>query len=558
MPRVPHRRLLLATVAFAALGAAGCTSPTSGQLLLADTPDPQGGATDIAIYAVDPGDAADQDSLLTSNALSPLEITTTVGDGQVWINSLGRTWDGSVLLAYGQGDSSVVSAGTPGEEQSELARSTTARTTVLRRGTYVQTAEGCQLATSTTAVDQVGTGNCAISLDERWVVSWPLDGQGLTVRDLRDDSTETIDDLQVGNAGVLSADGRVLAVTRVADGFQAVVIDAGSGDEIGRTETYDFLDLTAIGADADGFVLQASVGGETQLLYVDTDAKVTTIDRGFYLVPVVNGAEVTYLRYNEDLATSSVRRWAPGGDEPEELLTGYVGAGSPDGEHVLVSRETAEGTELWREEHGSGEMHLALTLEREGDDPDPTSGTSTGIGVSQMLVRGSMVYLQVNGASTSSFVRIDMVGDHSDVPVSGERQLLFESLDIDGTALLTRGGGTDTDPVEDILVVRPHDDEPTLRATIGRSAANLIHDGTIYLTDTTDPARVTVRSVRATGKDDELEELYVDKQVAGATWPQWGGATRSLFVTPRLLVEQAQQSQQQAQQQSQGGATAQP
>jgi hypothetical protein len=553
MPRVPHRRLLLATVALGALGAVGCASSSGGQLLLADAPDPQSGATDIAIYAVDPGEDADRDTVVTSNALSPLEITTTAGEGQVWINSLGRAWDGSVLLAYGAGDSSVVSAGTPGAEQNEIARSTSARTTVLRRGTYVQTAEGCQLATSTTAVDQVGTGNCAISLDERWVASWPLDGQGLTVRDLRDDSTESVDDLQVGNAGVLSADARVLAVTQVADGFQAVVIDADSGDEVGRTETYDFLDLTAIGADADGFVLQAATGGETELLYVDTDAKVTSIDRGFYLVPVINGAEITYLRYNEDLATSSVRRWAPGDDGPEDLLTGYVGAGSPDGERVLVSRETADGTELWREE-GSGELHRVLTLERQGDDADPTSGTSTGIGVSQMLVRGSMVYLQINGASTSSFVRVDMVGDHSDVPISGERQLLFESLDVDGTALLTRGGGTGQNPVEDLLVVGPRDHEPEQRASVGRTAANLIHEGTIYLTDTTDPSKVTVRSVRATGKDDQVEELYADKQVAGATWAQWGGATRSLFITPRLLVEQAQQSQQQ----TQGATTAQP
>jgi hypothetical protein len=164
------------------------------------------------------------------------------------------------------------------------------------------------------------------------------------------------------------------------------------------------------------------------------------------------------------------------------------------------------------------------------------------------------VYLQVNGASTSSFVRIDMVGDHSDVPLTGAEELLFESLDVDGTALLTRGAGDDTAPLDDILVVGPHDDEPELRATVGRTAANLIHEGTIYLTDTSDPARVTVDSLRSTGSDDEPEELYADKQIAGATWPQWGGATRGLFVTPRLLLEQAQQSQQA----QQGQTTAQP
>jgi hypothetical protein len=548
MPLVPHRRLLLTVAALGALGLAGCTNPHSGELLLADAPDPQGQATDIAIYAVDPGDPADADSRLTPRALSPLEITTAVEDGQVWVNSLGRTWDGSVLMSYSDGESSIVSAGTPGEEQQQLARSASTRTNVLRRGTYVQTAEGCQLATSVDDVDQVGTGNCAISLDERWVVSWPLDGQGLTVRDLRDDSTEQVDDLQVGNAGALSADGRVIAITRVADGYQAVVIDGGSGEEIGRTETYDFLDLSSIGADAEGFVLQAASAEGSRLLYVDTDGKVSEIDSGFYLVPIINGAEVTYLRYSEELADSSVRRWTPGDDEPEVLLTGYVGAASPDGEHVLVSRETAEGTELWREEHGSGEMHEALTLPRQGDDADPTAGAATGIGVSQMWTRGHMVYLQVNGASTSSFVRVDMVGDHSDVPVQGEARLLFESLDVDGTALLTRGVADDAAPSEEILVVGPHDDEAEVRTSVGGTAANLIHEGVIYLTDTSDPSRVTVSSLRSRGSDDEPEELYANKQIAGATWPQWGGATKGLFVTPRLLLEQAQNAQQQQQQ----------
>ena len=544
MPRVPHRRIVLSLVALGSLAVAGCTSPNSGQLLLADAPDPESQATDIAIYAVDPGQDADDDTELTGTALSPLDITTTAEDGQVWVNSLGRVWDGSVLLSYGDGESNIVSSGTPGKDQTELARSTTARTTVLRRGTYVQTAESCVLATSAEDVDQVGTGNCAISLDERWVASWPVDGTGLTIRDLRRDSTEELTDLQVGNAGVLSADARVLAIARVADGYQAVVIDATTGDEVGRSESYDFLDVASIGADAEGFVLQAGTAEGTQLLYVDTEAAVSVIDEGFYLVPIINGHEVTYLKYAEDLTASSVRRWAEGDDEPEELMTGYVGAGSPDGEHVLVSKETPAGTEFWREEGGSGEMHQVLTLDRSPADADPSAGSASGIGVSQMIVDGSIVNLQVNGAETSSFVRIDMVGDHSDVPVSGAAGLLFESLDVDGTALLTRSSGTDTEPLDEILVVGPHDDEPELRATVGRTAANLIHEGMIYLTETSDAARVTVSQLRSTGNDDEPEELYANKQIAGATWPQWGGATTNVFITPRLLLEQAQQSQQ--------------
>jgi hypothetical protein len=533
-------------LALAALVAAGCANPHSGQLLLADVPDAQsqGQPTDLAIYAVDPGRTEpDESTRLTERALSPLDITTTAHHGQVWINSLGREWKDGVLLAYGDGESNVVTAGEPGGEQETLARSTRARTTVLRRGAWLQSAERCSLATSAEDVEEIGQGNCAISLDERWVASWPVDGQGLTVTDLRSGDRQELPELQVTNAGALSTEGRVLAVTRTADGFQGVVVDAASGDEVGRTETYQFLDVAQIGEDASGFVLQAGSAEGSQLLYVDTDAEVSVIDEGFYLIPVTNGGEVSYLRYDQELTGSSVRRWSPGDDEPEELLTGYVGAGSPDGEHLLVTRETPEGTEFWREDHGSKELSQVLVLERAGDDADPNAGSGAGIGISEMHVQGSMVHLQVNGATSSSYVRIDTKGDHSDVPVQGQ-SVLFESLDVDGTALLTRSVGTDVEPREEILVVRESDHEPDVRTSVGRTATNLIHEGTIYLTDTTDPTQVKVLSLRATGKDDGVTTLYTGKQIAGATWPQWGDATQSVFITPRLLLEQAQQAQQ--------------
>ena len=109
-----------------------------------------------------------------------------------------------------------------------------------------------------------------------------------------------------------------------------------------------------------------------------------------------------------------------------------------------------------------------LTLARTGEDADPSAGSGTGIGVSQMQVQGSMVYLQVNGATTSSFVRIDMVGDHSDVPIAGADGLLFESLDVDGTALLTRGAGTDAAPQRRHPGRRP----PRRRAGAARHASD--------------------------------------------------------------------------------------
>ena len=457
MPRVSPRRIVPALVALAALSITGCTDPHAGELLLADAPDPQGAVTDIAIYSVEPGEEADDSAIVARSALSPLDITTEAEYGQSWVNSLGRVWDGSVLLAYGNGEANVVTAGTPGEDQAELARSPQARTTVLRRGTYVQTAEGCVLATSTEALDQVGVGNCTISSDERWVASWPTTGEGLTIRDLRDDSTVELPDLVVGNAAALSAGAVVMVIDRVADGFQGVTIDATTGDELGRTESYDFLDVTTLEAEAEGFVLQTATEDGTALIYVDSDGDATQIDAGFYLVPVINGSKVTYLNYGEDLADSTLRRWTPGDGEAtsKELLSGYIGAASPDGKHVLATRETAAGTEFWREEHGSGEMTEALVLPRSADDADPSAGTDptvgsgTGVGVSQMQVKGKIVHLQVDGATTSSYVRIDTVGDDSDAPVTGAPGLLFESLDADGTALLTRPAvpaeGTDGD-----------------------------------------------------------------------------------------------------------------
>lgn len=561
MPRVSLRRAvpILATVAAAATLAAGCSDPYSGELLLADAPDPSGQTPDVAIWAVEPGEDADDSTLVAGSALSPLEISTKAKHGQVWVNSLGRVWDGSVLLAYGAESGGVVSWGQPGAEPTELARSPRVDTTVLRRGAYLETAEGCLLAADADDVEQVGDGSCAISTDERWVASWPADGQGLTIRDLRDDSVEQVDDLVVGNAVALGKDARVLAVVRVEGGFQAVVLDATDGSEVGRTDTYDFLDVAELDEKAKGFVLQATDPAGSALLYIDTDAKVTTIDQGFYLVPVINGSEVTYLNYGETLTDSSLRRWSKGDDEPEELITGFIGAGSPDGEHVIVSRETAEGTEFWREHRGTGELRLALTLERAEGDADPSAGGATGIGVPLMQVDGSTVHLQVDGTAGNSYVRIDMDGDKSDVPVESTPGLLLESLDADGTALLTRTSGDAESAeaaTEDILVVRPNDKEADVRTTVGRTATNLLHEGVIYLTETSDPTTIRVVSLRATGSDDELRELYSGKQIAGATWPQWGGATRAVFITPRLLIEQAQQAQQAQQQAVDPGAGA--
>lgn len=546
---------MLAAAALAgAATIAGCSNPYSGELLVADAPGPESTA-DIRVWSVEPGDELSDDNLAIDNAYGPLAIDTVTADGETWTNGLGRTWQGGNLLAYDLAGEAVVSAGTPGEVADELARSASARTTVLRRGTYVQTAEGCVLATSATAVDEVGAGSCAISQDERWVASWSTTGEGLTIRDLRNDSTETVDGLAVARAAVLAKDARVLAVVVGESGYEAVLIDATDGSEIARSEPYPALDVSTPDPEAEGFVLSAGAEAGNTLLYMDTDGELVTVDQGTLVEPVLNSHEVTYLFYDTTFSTSSLRRWSPD-HEPEVLLEGFVGAGAVDGSRVIATRETPEGTEFYREEAGTGEMHQVLTLPRAADDADPNDGEALGASVSRMLVHGSTVMLQVDGATTSSFVRIDLSGDHSDVPVEHAAGLRLASIDVDGTALLTRQEG---DPAAgavstDVMIVRLHDHDPDVRATVGSTSTNLIHEGRIYVTDTSDPEDVRIVSMRSTGKLDR-EVLYSGKQIGGATWPQNGGATTSQLTTPALLVQRAQQQQQaqQAAQQQAGG-----
>ncbi len=50
-----------------------------------------------------------------------------------------------------------------------------------------------------------------------------------------------------------------------------------------------------------------------------------------------------------------------------------------------------------------------------------------------------------------------------------------------------------------------------------------------------------MRSVRASGKDKDLVELYPNRLIAGATWPEWGGATQVQIMTPSALLDQIRQ-----------------
>ncbi|MHB1138320.1 MAG: hypothetical protein ACYC2O_05130 [Microthrixaceae bacterium] len=551
----PHRTTILRGGALAALVlvGAGCAGTGGGTLLVAEgTPTSADG---VKIWSAAPGDELDDGRLVVASAQRPGSVSTRLEDGTTWINGLGRTWKGSDLLAYADASSTNLISTSPGGEPEQLASATDLQTTVLRRGAYVRTADGCLLATSPTETEQLGTGSCAISSDERWVVSWGSPGEdapALTIRDLRHDHDETVDlDGRVVNAVVLAAG-------ESPDGYRGVVLDATDGSEVGRTDAFSYLDVATVGAEATGFVIittnsaasdpTAPEAPTTALSYVDADARVESIDSGYYLVPVQTGETITYLSYGNELSASSVREWSPGDDEPHVLLEGQVGAGTADG-RLLVLREVAAsgddpaGVEFWRPD-ASHELVKVLTVPA----PEGTMGIEeggSGATVSRAWVRGAMVYLQLDQAPASSFVRIDMAGDHSDVPIENAERLLLESLDVDGTALLTRGDEAAGD--EAILVVRPHDHDAEERARFTSTGLNLIHEGVIYVTSisgSSDAPEVAVHSVRATGKE-RRELLWSDRQIAGATWPEQNGATVTAITTVGSLIAQQQAAQQQ-------------
>jgi hypothetical protein len=550
----PRRSTILLGGALAALAllGAGCSAGPGGDALLVAeaTPSSNDG---VRIWAAEPGDELTDDNLAIATAQRPNAISTRTEDGASWVNGLGRAWAGKDLISYGAASGNLLVSVEPGDDPHELASSAGLSTTVLRRGAFVRTAEGCSLATSATESESIGEGSCVISTDERWVASWPntadAEGPSLTVRDLRNDHDEEIElDEPVRDAVVLAAQARVFAVVQTDDGVQGVVFDATNGDEIARTETAPDMVVATPEPDAEGFVVLTSDGAESTLSWVDTEGDVTEIESGAnYLVPVAASDEVVYLSYAEELGESSVREWAPGDDEPHVLLEGQVGAGTADG-HLVVLREVpAQGddgatVEFWRPGY-SHDLEKVLTI----DAPEgtlPIQETGVGATVPVAWVRGHTLYLQLDLAEASSFVRIDLTGDDSEAPIENEPRLLLESLDADGTALLTLGDAeTDEDRV---VVVGPHSHDPVERGTFAGTGLNLIHEGVIYVTDTgaaDGGGQVSVRSIRATG-DPRPELLWKDRQLAGATWPEQNGATVTSVVTVGSLLAAQQQQQQ--------------
>lgn len=527
------RPLALVMLAAVAVGMTGCGTRSDDRLMVASSPDPDPEATTsppVEIWAVTPGQDLDDDTLVATGATRPTGIATLLPDGRSEFNQLATAWKGDVLMGYRTDEASRVTAGSPGAEQTTLAETGSQaqlQTVVLRRGVAVVDDESCRLATSVSEAEVVGDGRCQISEDERWVVSWPVRPGPLTIRDLRNDSERTVDDISTISAAALGRDARVLAVEESGDGVRARMLSATDGSTIGTTDTYDAIDIVPATVGATGMVAVAQEGAETVLLWITTDAEVTEVDRGPALLPVSVGSWVSYVRVDADETLDSVREWAPGDDEPEVLVTGRVAAGAATPDTLVLTRTNDTGVTFYRYDHGAAEPEELLTVE--GD-------TSAGATVTRMVTKKKTALALLSIGDRISFVRLDLAGDHSDVPVEGWPFLLLESIDEDGTVLLagteaTQGIG------QQLLVLRPSDDEPTVRAEADATGVNLIHQGIVYFTNVTQEGEVDVREVRAFGSD-EPEVLYEGVQLAGATWPELGGATQAV-VASRQLLEQA-------------------
>jgi hypothetical protein len=529
-----------------ALAASACGSSAGDQLLVAGDTSAQE-ATSTNIWAVTPGDPLGSSSVVSKGVTSPLGISTVEDDGLVWTNQLGREWQGQPLLSFeatssGNAVAKVTSAD-PGGKVVTIDSSTAAaiQPVVLRRGVAVISQDGCKLATAPDDVTSVGKGSCQISADERWVISWDANTPGpLTIKDLRTGDSRKVGSKTYG-ASIIDVDSRILSVEQSGQGLRGVVYDASSGKEIGHTKTYGRMVAFPGTAGATGFVALAQSGdasqtSNVQLLWISPDGGVSVIDSGLSLYPVMVNGQVTYIRFDASESRDSIRRWTPGGgsDAREVLLTGRVGAAQVAPNAIIATKDSSAGVAFYRTA-GSGELEHAFDL---------TTKLSGGSTVDKLLVLDDTAFMQVTTDQRTSFVRLPLHGDGAVAPMKAWAYLTLESVDVDGTALVTgnRTDGSDSGR-EQLLVVGPYQDKGTVRATAARTGVDLIHEGVVYWTDQPTQGQISVRSVRATG-DEDAKVLYQGHQVAGATWPENNGATESTLVSRVALIQQQQQQQQ--------------
>jgi hypothetical protein len=535
------RRATIAAFATLVVGSAASCTGIDDQLLVVANPGAEQQST--TIFAVTPGDDLDDDSRVLADAVGPLTVVTRGSDGELRYDELGQAWQGELLLAASvQAEdpqrTQRVLANQPGGDATTIAAAAQTEVVMVARGVFVFDDEGCRLATRAEKATEVGKGRCSISDNDRWVASWPAEGGDLEVRDLRDDEVVTTK----GNftqAVALSNDARVLGIDTGTTTSVAKVIDATTGEVVSTGKAATFLQAVTASPDGRAFVLIAERDGIPSIEWVDTDGTTSTIAEGSParpLLPVNVGEAVDYLALGEELDDSRLYHWAPDSKEPESVMAGELTATGLTPGLTLVTRQVADGLELWSVHDGelSTRPHVVLRTD-----------TSQHLQVDRVLTADGVAHVEVTGATGTSYVRVDTEGDRSAVVMRSWASLHIGAVDGDGTVVLTGSERAD-DAEQQLLVVGPDDDEATRRAAAETFGTSLVRDGTVYFTEL-GAAETSVWQVpvSARGGGEAPERLWEDALLGGAAWAQYGGMSETSTVDPVQLAQQQQQQQQQ-------------
>jgi len=540
------------------LALAACGSANGHQLVVA------GGSnqsTGLNLYAVDPGEKVANTAIVASGVTGPSEISVVGTDGTIQRNDVATSWAGQALVAATNGQNTLVTAAVPGERPTLLSKVGQARTTVLDRGVFVENQNGCTLTSSNGATEVVGAGRCSMSTDQRWVASWPFNGGDLRIRDLRGSKATKVPNLKVqGTAVALGRDARVVAEVAVGTSVRLVMVDGTNGKVIGRsTPAQAILRLDPKTEGAPGVVATVRTQTSTELWFMDTDGTTTMIDRAGLLLNVSTNRAITYLRYGDQLDSGAVIQRSDDG-HVERLLRGKVGVGAAGAESLVLTRESKKGLEFFTTGTHSGHLRKLLTLPAQTKRPAAAPADLGPVGndavVDTFFTHEDQVWIAVTTGETQSLVRLDLTGDESIALLPHWRLAAINAIDEDGTALVSAvepASAAQANPTRNavqLVTIGAQAESPTVRLQLARPTQGLIHNGTIYLAGS--GGEIPLVSTIERGENTQ-KLLYRNVQLAGALWPNQGGATTSTLVTPGLLTKQAQESQG-AQQQGGGSA----
>ena len=529
------RPILIAACALAVtLGATACGSGDNRLFVIVN---PSAQEATAKVWAVEPGAELDKSALVSEMATGPVRINTLDKSGMQWVNNIGRTWQGKVLLGTTLQAGSRLTAGDPGGKQTTIAGADQLGVLVTDRGVIASDKAGCKLATGVERATTVGEGLCTLSDDGRWLASWPAEGGALQIRDLRHDTVTTVKG-SFTHAVALGHDARVLGLEETDSTTVAKVIDAKSGSVL-KSNTWDGASQAMpSNPRSTGFALSRSSRTSSAMLWIDTDGNLTTVATatGELFVPVTAADGVHYLRLGADPSKATLYHWSPGGT-PVKLLAGELTATAAGPDSLVVTRQSGARMQFW---HTTRPDELSA-------QPDLTLAVASGdhAAISSAFLQGDTVHAVVAGSTASSYVRIDLAGDDDAAPARNWSKLDFQSIDTDGTVLLVGAKGqvdrtTGATPTQQLLAVHPGADTTDVRATSSTFGLGLVHNGTIYYTSLGRDNAPAVWKVPASSKDKPKPELlYRNAQQVGAAWPEFGGGTVLQPIDGIQLLQQA-------------------